>query len=216
MMMAYTQIVESHHVNDPSLMRSLSSPTPSSPPVLSTLQPLTSPHCPLPFLSFRAEVGVFLHPCESEMVCRSTQDKIPYFNAPIYLENKQKVGKVEEVLGPINEVYFTVKLDTGVNAASFQEDARFFIAPEKLLPASRFTQPQPTTRGGGRGGGRGGRGGMGRGGGRGGFGRGGGGGGDRGGRGGARGFSRGGDRGRGFSRGTPRGGGGRGFSRPSV
>jgi H/ACA ribonucleoprotein complex subunit 1 len=39
------------------------------------------------------QVGAFLHPCESELVCKSTQDKIPHFNAPIYLENKSKIGK---------------------------------------------------------------------------------------------------------------------------
>jgi hypothetical protein len=35
-----------------------------------------------------AEMGSFLHACEGEMVCESINTKIPYFNAPIYLENK--------------------------------------------------------------------------------------------------------------------------------
>lgn len=30
--------------------------------------------------------------------------QIPYFNAPIFLENKTQIGKVEEILGPINNV----------------------------------------------------------------------------------------------------------------
>ena len=40
-----------------------------------------------------------MHECESEIVCKlSAQDsKIPYFNAGIYLENKKKIGKVDEV-----------------------------------------------------------------------------------------------------------------------
>lgn len=29
---------------------------------------------------------------------------MPYFNAPIFLENKTQIGKVEEILGPINNV----------------------------------------------------------------------------------------------------------------
>ena len=29
--------------------------------------------------------------------------QIPYFNAPIYLENKTQIGKVEEILGPIHK-----------------------------------------------------------------------------------------------------------------
>ncbi len=38
------------------------------------------------------------------MLCKLTNENIPYFNAGIFLENKTKVGKVEEVLGPINQV----------------------------------------------------------------------------------------------------------------
>lgn len=49
--------------------------------------------------AFVVEVGQMMHECESEMVCRLTEkeNKIPYFNAPIYLENKKKIGKVDEV-----------------------------------------------------------------------------------------------------------------------
>lgn len=34
------------------------------------------------------EMGKFVHACEGEMFCESNNPKIPYFNAPIYLENK--------------------------------------------------------------------------------------------------------------------------------
>jgi hypothetical protein len=34
------------------------------------------------------EMGQFMHACEGDMVYESTNTKIPYFNAPIYLENK--------------------------------------------------------------------------------------------------------------------------------
>jgi rRNA processing protein Gar1 len=33
-------------------------------------------------------MGTFLHAAEGEIVCESINPKIPYFNAPIYLENK--------------------------------------------------------------------------------------------------------------------------------
>lgn len=157
------------------------------------------------------EVGSFIHQAEGEIVCRLTNANIPYFNAGIYLQNKSKVGKVEEVFGPVNKVYFTIKPDSGVNASSFQNDDKFYIGTDKLLPLSRFLNEGKKSagsggrggpsRGGGRGGGRGapGRGPPGRGfsGGRGGppsrggFGRGGPS------RGGASGFSRGGRGGRG-------------------
>lgn len=32
-----------------------------------------------------------MHACEGEMVCESINPKIPYFNAPIYLENKVRL-----------------------------------------------------------------------------------------------------------------------------
>ncbi|GEQ71264.1 hypothetical protein JCM33374_g4945 [Metschnikowia sp. JCM 33374] len=148
-----------------------------------------------------------------DIVCRSINVKIPYFNAPIYLENKTQVGKVDEILGPLNEVFFTIKPSEGVQAASFKDGDKFFISPDKLLPMERFLPkpkdlaPKPKRKSAGgasRGGARGGFGG--RGGGRGGFGA---RGGSRGGFGGGRGGSRG-----GFSGGSRGGfGGGRGGSR---
>ncbi|KAL2151538.1 hypothetical protein VTH82DRAFT_6636 [Thermothelomyces myriococcoides] len=158
------------------------------------------------------EMGKFIHACEGEMVVESTNPKIPHFNAPIYLENKTAIGKVDEVLGPINQVYFTIKPSEGIQATSFKYGDKFYIAGDKLLPLERFLpKPKPppgtvtkvkkpsrgaTTRGG--------RGGAG-----GGFSRGGGRGGSRGGFGGSRGGgARGGARGGrgGFSRGGGRGG----------
>lgn len=109
-----------------------------------------------------------MHAAEGEMVCKLTNAMIPYFNAGIYLENKAKLGKVEEVFGPVTKVYFTIKVDTGVNATSFKLGDKVFIGTDKLLPLSRFTNEGKSgggRGGGGRGGGRGppGRGGFGRG-----------------------------------------------------
>lgn len=166
------------------------------------------------------EMGSFLHTCEGDIVCRSINTKIPYFNAPIYLENKTQIGKVDEILGPLNEVFFTIKPSEGVQAKSFKDGDKFFISPDKLLPLERFLPkpkevgPKPKRNAGGAGGARGGFGGRGgaRGGSRGGFGgRGGRGGsfgargGSRGGFGGARGGARGGRGGRGGFGGGDRG-----------
>ncbi|EGO58842.1 hypothetical protein NEUTE1DRAFT_120772 [Neurospora tetrasperma FGSC 2508] len=174
------------------------------------------------------ELGTFEHAVEGEMFYKSTNPKIPHFNAQVFLENKTPIGKIDEVLGPLNQVYFTVKPQTGIVATSFKPGDKVFVGSEKLLPLERFL-PKPKVLGapkvkkagrggaGGRGGPRGGARGGGRGGfssrgGGGGFSRGGGGGGFS--RGGGGGFSRGG--GRGGSGGFSRGGGGRGgggFSR---
>ncbi|EEB89469.1 hypothetical protein MPER_12428 [Moniliophthora perniciosa FA553] len=165
------------------------------------------------------EIGSFMHAVEDEMLCSSTMpDKVPFFNAPIYLQNKSVIGKVDEILGPINEVYFSIKMGEGMVASSFQKGDKVYIGGDKLLPIERFL-PKPKAPGGvskrgkgagrgapgarGRGGGRGAPGGRG---GRGGPPRGGGFSGGRGGRGGG-GFGRGGGGG-GFGRGGGRGRGG--------
>ncbi|KIW00872.1 H/ACA ribonucleoprotein complex subunit 1 [Verruconis gallopava] len=164
------------------------------------------------------EMGTFLHACENEIVCESTNTKIPYFNAPIYLENKTPIGKVDEILGPLNQVYFTIKPQEGIVPTSFKSGDKFYIGSDKLLPLEKFLpKPKPPPgapkvkksaaggRGGARGGAKGGRGAQrgrgGRGGSRGGFG---------GGRGGSFQASRGGARGGfgGSSRGASRGRGG--------
>ena len=88
------------------------------------------------------ELGIYQHACESEMVCKSSNVKIPYFNAPIYLQNKTQIGKVDEILGAINEVYFTIKMQDGMVAGSFTAGDKVYIAGDKLLPLDRFL-PKP-------------------------------------------------------------------------
>ena len=81
------------------------------------------------------------------MLCSLTKPTtIPYFNAPIYLENKTQIGKVDEILGPINEVYFTVKMENGMVASSFKKEDKVFIGGDKLLPIERFL-PKPKVAG---------------------------------------------------------------------
>jgi len=46
---------------------------------------------------------------------------VPYFNAPIYLENISQVGKVDEILGAITDVMFTVKMEDNMSADSFKK-----------------------------------------------------------------------------------------------
>jgi rRNA processing protein Gar1 len=55
-------------------------------------------------------MGKFVHSCEGEMVCESVNVKIPYFNAPIYLENK--VHRIE------NRIRSSRKLTRGSNKSA--------------------------------------------------------------------------------------------------
>mmetsp|Transcript_46788 Transcript_46788/g.85646 ORF Transcript_46788/g.85646 Transcript_46788/m.85646 type:complete len:176 (-) Transcript_46788:39-566(-) len=102
-------------------------------------------------------MGELHHTAENLLVCKSTNEKIPHFNARIFLEDKKEVGRVEEVFGPINSVYFSVQLPEGVQAESFKPGKKFFIDSMKLLPMSRFL-PQPPISKAGKGGKKGGKG----------------------------------------------------------
>lgn len=46
-----------------------------------------------------------MHPCEDDIVCKcvTNDNKVPYFNAPVYLENKEQIGKVDEIFGQLRE-----------------------------------------------------------------------------------------------------------------
>lgn len=138
-------------------------------------------------------LGHFTWTVQDDLVAKVDIEQVPFFNAPIYTESKQQIGKVDEIFGNIRDYYISIKLSENTKASSFPKDAQLFIDPAKLLPLQRFLPKAPGEKrpgGGGRGmrrggGGRGGpRGGgrpsFGRGGGGSGFGRGGGGGGFRG------------------------------------
>ncbi|CAG9763146.1 unnamed protein product [Ceutorhynchus assimilis] len=148
-------------------------------------------------------LGYYDYPCQDDLICKVEIPDVPFFNAPIYLENKEQVGKIDEIFGPIRDYWVSIRLGDNMKAGSFNKNQKLFIDPAKLLPIQRFL-PKPPGSVQKRGGSRGGRGGGGRGGGGGFGGRGGGGG--FGGRGSRGGFGSGG-RGRGGDRGGGRGGG---------
>ena len=89
------------------------------------------------------EVGKVLHEVESELLCKLSHatTMVPMFNSGIYLENKTKIGKIDEILGPLTQIMFTVKLDPGVQSKEFKDGDSFYIGTEKLLPLVRFTNP---------------------------------------------------------------------------
>nr|XP_058150183.1 H/ACA ribonucleoprotein complex subunit 1 isoform X3 [Dasypus novemcinctus] len=89
-------------------------------------------------------LGEFLHPCEDDIVCKCITDenKVPYFNAPVYLENKEQIGKVDEIFGQLRDFYFSVKLSENMKASSFKKLQKEFASvlvclelknPKKIL-----------------------------------------------------------------------------------
>lgn len=117
--------------------------------------------------------GYFDFTCQDDLVLKSEIEDVPYFNAPIFLENKSQIGKIDEIFGTLRDYSVSVKLSDNMNASSFVPKQKLYIDPAKLLPLHRFL-PQPpkpkigkkkgdkSSGGGDRGGGRGaGRGGFG-------------------------------------------------------
>ncbi|KAL8870732.1 MAG: hypothetical protein Q9174_003292, partial [Haloplaca sp. 1 TL-2023] len=45
---------------------------------------------------------------------------------------------VDEILGPINQVYFTIKPQEGIVATSFKSGDKFYIGGDKLLPLDKY------------------------------------------------------------------------------
>ena len=48
------------------------------------------------------------------------------------------IGKVDEILGPLNQVFFTIKPQEGIQAKSFKAGDKFYIGGDKLLPLDRY------------------------------------------------------------------------------
>lgn len=51
--------------------------------------------------------------------------------------SQTSIGKVDEVLGPINQVFFTIKPQDGIVATSFKAGDKFYIGGDKLLPLEK-------------------------------------------------------------------------------
>lgn len=103
-------------------------------------------------------LGSFDYTCQDDLVCKVEIEDVPFFNAPIYLENKEQVGKVDEIFGNVRDYYVSIRLGEDTQAGSFKKNQKLFIDPAKLLPLQRFLPKAPGSvqkRGG-----RGGRGGM--------------------------------------------------------
>jgi H/ACA ribonucleoprotein complex subunit 1 len=64
-----------------------------------------------------------MHASEEYIVVKNIlPEKVPIFNRGVFLENKQKIGVIDDVFGPINDFMFSVKCDAGIKPESFGVD----------------------------------------------------------------------------------------------
>lgn len=66
-------------------------------------------------------LGHYQWSVEDMIVVKSDIEQVPYFNAPIYMANKQQIGKIDEIFGNIRNYYVSVKLENA-KASSIEKD----------------------------------------------------------------------------------------------
>lgn len=73
-------------------------------------------------------LGYYDYTCQDDLICKVTIQDVPFFNAPIFLENKEQIGKIDEIFGNLRDYAVTVKLSENMKATSFkqQEKVRVF------------------------------------------------------------------------------------------
>jgi H/ACA ribonucleoprotein complex subunit 1 len=72
-------------------------------------------------------LGSYLYPAQDDLVVKAEIEDVPYFNAPIYLENKEAIGKIDEIFGNIRDYYVSVKLSNDVKVKSFKAQQKVNI-----------------------------------------------------------------------------------------
>ncbi|XP_029174097.1 H/ACA ribonucleoprotein complex subunit 1-like [Nylanderia fulva] len=87
-------------------------------------------------------LGRYEWPVEDMIIVKGEIEQIPYFHAPIYLSNKQQIGKIDEIFGNIRNYYVSVQLENA-KPSSFEKDTQLYIDPAKLLPLQKFLPKPP-------------------------------------------------------------------------
>jgi H/ACA ribonucleoprotein complex subunit 1 len=78
-------------------------------------------------------LGSYLYPAQDDLVVKVEIEDVPYFNAPIYLENKEQIGKIDEIFGNIRDYYESVKLSDDVKVKSFKAQQKVNIHNSFLI-----------------------------------------------------------------------------------
>jgi len=90
------------------------------------------------FSTETVHLGTFLHPAGDQLILKLECRDIPYPNSSV-LFNKRQIGKVDEVFGPVDDVYAAVKLDAGQNVGAFRLEAKFEAYKDKFIFRDRFS-----------------------------------------------------------------------------
>lgn len=72
-------------------------------------------------------LGYVDYSVQDDLVCKVELEDVPYFNAPIYLENKEQIGKIDEIFGNIRDYSVTIRLGEDMKAGSFKKSQKVCI-----------------------------------------------------------------------------------------
>lgn len=77
-------------------------------------------------------LGHYTWTVENDIVVQSDIEQVPFFNAPIYTESKQQIGKIDEIFGTIRNYHVSIKLSENIKATSFEKDTKVTLIIIKL------------------------------------------------------------------------------------
>ncbi len=101
------------------------------------------------------DMGTFMHSAGEKLVFKAKISDVPMFNQSVLnsQKNGQEIGRIDDILGPVDSYYFSVIPNEGVKKESFQKGQSIFIDKAFLMPLRYFTHPtKKITKGGSRGG----------------------------------------------------------------
>lgn len=69
-------------------------------------------------------LGYFDYSVQDDLVCKVEIEDVPFFNAPIYLENKEQIGKIDEIFGNIRDYSVTIRLGENIKSVGFKKNQK--------------------------------------------------------------------------------------------
>ena len=76
------------------------------------------------------------------LICNVSGGHVPLLMRSIYLQNKNLVGKVDDVFGPMSKPGLAIKPTEGVKAESFKAGDALYADPQQCRD-TKFFQPRP-------------------------------------------------------------------------
>lgn len=78
-------------------------------------------------------LGYFDFTAQDDLICKVEIEDVPFFNAPIYLENKEQIGKIDEIFGTLRDYYVSIRLGDNMKAGSFKKNQKVSVNISNIL-----------------------------------------------------------------------------------